>query len=203
MNPFYLDVDAATHQTYFDANTAAYLRLVALTMRDTPGGTLYSAAWIPSDGRNWVACHGFSEAQLLSFYIEWQVQGMEMKLLTFSETLFGAVMEATDTGTKFLYDLTDSTLQSQLNAYQQPGSNFAPRSFAIYGAPGTARRYAAIFEPCQENWAYRLWDSDTVVKQASNAFFHDLRYRPTLFVTRRKAYSLAFIVTIRSVPTAG
>ncbi|MFY9675992.1 MAG: serine hydrolase domain-containing protein, partial [Terriglobales bacterium] len=69
---------------------------------------------------------------------------------------------------------------NQLNAYQQPNSNFAPRAFAIYGAPGPTRRYAAVFEPCQENWTYRLWDTDPVATQAISAFFNDLRYRPTL-----------------------
>src|SRR5271156_6264478 len=118
MNPFYLDVDSATHQANFDANTAANLRLVALTMRDTPPTPLYSAAWIPSDGRSWEACHGVTEAQLLQFYSKWQAQGLEMKLITSSETLFAAVMEGTSTGTKFVYDLTDATLASTLNSYQ-------------------------------------------------------------------------------------
>jgi CubicO group peptidase (beta-lactamase class C family) len=191
MPAFYLDVDGATHQTYFDANTAANLRLVALTMRDTSSTTLYSAAWIPSDGRNWVACHGVTEAQLLQFYSKWQAQGMEMKLVTSSETLFAAVMEATGTGTQFVYDLTDATLASTLNSYQTATSNFAPRSFAIYGAPGNSRRYAVVFEPCQENWAYRLWDTDTTTPQAISAYFNDLRYRPTLLVYSPDSYIFA------------
>ncbi len=182
MNAFYLDVDSATHQANFDTYSNQGLRLVALTMRDNGGNTLYSAAWVQNDGRAWVACHGFTEPQLLQFYSNWQPQGFEMKVLTSTETLFGAVMEATKTGTQFVYDLTDATLpnQNQLSTYQKEGSNLAPRAIAIYGAAGATRRYAVIFEPCQENWAIRQGDTDTVATQAISAYFNDLRYRPTL-----------------------
>jgi CubicO group peptidase (beta-lactamase class C family) len=180
MSTFYLDVDSATHQSNFNTNVALGLRLVALTMRDTGSTTLYSAAWIPNDGRAWEACHGFSHDQLISWYTTWQAAGYEMKVITSSETLFGAVMEATSTGTQFVYDLSDSTLATQLNNNQKSGSNLVPRTFAIYGALGPTRLYAAVFEPCKENWAYRLWDPDTVATEAISAYFNDLRYRPTL-----------------------
>jgi len=180
MNPFYLDVDGATNQANFDANTAANLRLVALTMRDSNGIPLYSAAWVPSDGRNWVACQDKDLAGLTAFYNKWSAQGMEMKVLASTESVFSAVMEATATGTKFVTGLTDSTLTGILQGYQQAGNNYAPRAFAIYGAPGPTRQYAAIFEPCAENWSYGLWLTDSTAPQTIEAYFNDLRYRPTL-----------------------
>ena len=180
MNPFYLDVDGTAHQANFDANTQANMRLVALTMRDNGGNPLYSAAWVPSDGRGWVACQGEDFAGLQAFYNKWSAQGMEMKILTSTETLFSAVMEATATGTKFVSGLTDATLAGTLQGYQQSGNNYAPRAFAIYGAPGPTRQYAAIFEPCAENWTYGLWLTDSKAPQTIDAYFNDLRYRPTL-----------------------
>ena len=317
MVPFYLDVDGATHQANFDTNTQAHLRLVALTMRDSGGTTLYSAAWIPSDGRSWVACNGVNYADLLQFFAKWQEQGMEMKLVTSTETLFSAVMEATNTGTQFNSNLTDGpvsssgttppvwvtaigtapvgdgttglawllvsigapaawvaeklyargalvtdsngnlqqaktagtsgmtppvwaqgstavpvtdganglswilvsigapaqwadqrsyaqgalvtdsngnlqqaettlTLANAINTHQQLVSNLAARAIAIYGVAGVNRRYAVVFEPCQENWTIRQgdvdaqWDTDAVTTEAISAFFNDLRYRPTL-----------------------
>jgi hypothetical protein len=88
------------------------MRLVALAMRDNGGNPLYSAAWIPSDGRSWAACIGVSLTGLVAFYNKWSAQGMEMKLLASTETLLSAVMEATATGTKFVYDLTDGPVSS-------------------------------------------------------------------------------------------
>jgi CubicO group peptidase (beta-lactamase class C family) len=180
MNTIYLDVDGATHQANSLTNIQQGLRLVALTMRDNGGTALYSAAWVENDGRAWDACHDYSYSQLVQWVSNFQAQGWEIKVLTSTETLFAAVVEATTSGTQVVYDLTDSTLSNQLNAYQKPGSNFAPRAIAIYGAPGSTRRYAVVFEPCEENWAYRLWDTDAVATQAISAYFNDLRYRPTL-----------------------
>jgi hypothetical protein len=81
-----------------------------------------------------------------------------------------------------------STLANALNANQQPASNLAPRAFAIYGAAGAARRYAAVFEPCEENWAYGLWLTDTTAPQTIDAYFNDLRYRPTLLTYSPDGY---------------
>ncbi len=317
MIPFYLDVDGATHQTNFNTNYAANLRLVALTMRDDNGTARYSAAWVPNDGRAWEACHGFDEVHLLQFFNTWQARGFELKVLTSTETLFGAVMEQTQSGTRFAYDLTDgptstsgaaaptwatapgavtadgttgltwtlvssgspaawgtakaypakalvidangcfqqattagtsgtvapawatargattvdgntgltwmlvsfgqpeqwsedeyyargelvtdangnlqqaataATLSNAVYENQQPISNLAPRAFAIYGATGASRRYAVVFEPCPENWAIRLWDTDDVATGVTRAFFEDLRYRPTLLTYAPEGY---------------
>jgi CubicO group peptidase (beta-lactamase class C family) len=180
---FYLDVDSATYQANFDANTANYMRLVAIAMRDNNGTPLYSAAWVPSDGRQWVACNGVDYNGLLNFYATNQKQGLQMTVLASTESLFSAVMEAVPAGatpTQFVSDLSDSNLSNTLNAYQAFGNNFAPRCFAIYGAPGATRRYAAVFEPCSENWAYQLWLTDQNVAQYIDAYFNDLCYRPTL-----------------------
>ena len=150
MIPFYLDVDTATHQANFDANTAANLRLVALTMRDSGGSTLYSAAWVPSDGRGWVACHGFSETQLLQFYSNWQAQGFEMKLVTSSETVFGAIMEATKTGTQFVYDLTDGPTSSSGGTAPTWATTFGAAAVAD-GTTGLTWMVASIGAPAA--WA--------------------------------------------------
>jgi len=186
MPAFYFDVDWNTHNANFNTNYAQGLRPTAIAMREAQGVALYSAAWLPNDGRYWETWSGVDYQGLLQWIAKWQAQGYEMKVLTSTESLFSAVMEKTNVGTVFVSDLADGpsttpgTLAYQLNAYQKKGSNYVPRAIAIYGSAGAARRYAVVFEPCQENWSYRFWDTDIQATQARRAFFDDLMYRPTL-----------------------